>query len=235
MTDDSPNPTPSGRDARVPVAVLISGRGSNLEALIDAARDADYPARIVLVVSNKADAAGLNHAQAAGIATRVIPHRDFPNREAFDAALDAVLREAGVQYVCLAGFMRLLTPGFVAAWQDRILNIHPALLPAFRGLDTHARALAAGVRFSGCTAHLVRAEMDDGPIIAQAVVPVLPDDDAERLAARVLAAEHRCLPMALALLAAGHVVVDGQRAHVHAKPAIDAGLFNPRLDSDKFG
>lgn len=222
-------------DARVPVAVLISGRGSNLKSLIEAAQDAGYPARIVLVISNVADAAGLDHARKAGIPTRVIPHRDFDSREDFDAALDAALRETDVQYVCLAGFMRLLTPGFVTAWPDRILNIHPALLPAFRGLDTHARALAAGVRFSGCTAHLVRPEMDDGPIIAQAVVPVLPDDTTERLGARVLQAEHRCLPHALALLTAGRVTVEGQRAHVHAQPAPSASVFNPRLDPPELG
>ena len=165
----------------------------------------------------------------------MIPHRDFASREAFDAALDAALRKAGVEYVCLAGFMRLLTPGFVGAWPNRILNIHPALLPAFRGLDTHARALAAGVRFSGCTAHLVRPEMDDGPIVAQAVVPVLPGDDADRLGARVLAAEHRCLPHALALLTAGQVVVKGERADVHAKPASNTCVFNPWLDPLKMG
>ncbi len=232
--------TARGRDAaatgphgRVPVAVLISGRGSNLKALIDAAKAADYPARIALVISNNAAAGGLGFARDAGIPTRVIPHRDFDCREAFDAALDDVLRQAGVSYICLAGFMRLLTPDFVTAWQDRILNIHPALLPAFRGLDTHARALEAGVRFTGCTAHLVRPEMDDGPIIAQAVVPVLPDDDAERLGARVLAAEHRCLPHALALLAGGLIEVRGQRALAHAKPASETYLFNPWLEPDK--
>ena len=225
----------TGSDARAPVAVLISGRGSNLKSLIEAARDADYPARIALVISNVAEAAGLDYARRAGIPARVIPHRDFDGREAFDAALDAALREAGVQYVCLAGFMRLLTPGFVTAWPDRILNIHPALLPAFRGLDTHARALAAGVRFSGCTAHLVRPEMDDGPIISQAVVPVLPDDDAARLGARVLEAEHQCLPHALALLTAGRVLVEGQRTRVHARPASSTGIFNPRLDALKMG
>ena len=232
MSDDR---AVDGPAERAPVAVLISGRGSNLKAVIDAAQSADYPARIILVISNVAGAPGLDHARRAGIATQVIPHRDFASREAFDAALDAALRKAGVRYVCLAGFMRLLTSGFVSAWPNRILNIHPALLPAFRGLDTHARALAAGVRFSGCTAHLVRPEMDDGPIIAQAVVPVLPDDDADRLGARILAAEHRCLPHALALLTAGRVVVKGQRADVHAKPASNTCVFNPWLDPLKMG
>ncbi len=164
--------------ARLRTAVLISGRGSNLRALIAACAAPDFPAEIVAVIANRADAGGLAHAAAAGIASRVVPHRDYPSREAFDAALDAALRQAGAELVCLAGFMRLLTAPFVEAWRDRMINIHPSLLPAFPGLRTHERALEAGVRFSGCTVHYVRPEMDLGPIILQAAVPVLPRDDA---------------------------------------------------------
>lgn len=209
------------------VGVLISGRGSNMKALIEAARRPGYPAEIVLVLSNRADAAGLGIAAAAGIATRVVPHRDFPDRAAFDAALDARLREAAIDLVCLAGFMRLLTPGFVASWRDRMINIHPSLLPAFPGLDTHARALAAGVRFTGCTVHFVRAEMDSGPIIAQVAVPVLPGDTEDALAARVLAAEHRLYPLALGLVAAGKVRVEGERALIEGHRAPEGAVLNP--------
>jgi phosphoribosylglycinamide formyltransferase 1 len=212
---------------RLRVAVLISGRGSNLQALIDAAAAADYPAEIALVLANRADAAGLQRAAAAGVATRVVPHRDFPDRAAFDRALDAVLREARIDLVCLAGFMRLLTAEFVEAWRDRMLNIHPSLLPAFPGLRTHERALAAGVRFTGCTVHFVRAAMDDGPIVAQAAVPVLPGDDVERLAARVLAAEHRAYPLALRLVAAGRARVAGERVEIEGAAVGEAALLNP--------
>lgn len=191
------------------VAVFISGRGSNMAALIDAARAPDYPAEIVLVVSNRPDAAGLTRATAAGIATAVVDHNRFADRTGFEAALDARLAEARVDIVCLAGFMRLLSPDFVARWRDRLINIHPSLLPAIPGLDTHARALAAGAKVHGCTVHFVRAAMDDGPIIAQAEVPVLPSDTPDVLAARVLAAEHRLYPEALAFVAAGQArVVD---------------------------
>jgi phosphoribosylglycinamide formyltransferase-1 len=195
------------------VAVLISGRGSNLEALAAACR-AGVPAEIALVLSNQADAAGLGHAARAGIASRAIPHRDFSSRAAFEAALGDALDAAGVGLVCLAGFMRVLTPAFVRRWQDRLVNIHPSLLPAFPGLDTHARALAAGARFAGCTVHFVRAEIDAGPIILQRAVPVLPGDDPERLAARVLAAEHQAYPAALRLIAEGRVRVAGERVEI---------------------
>ena len=209
---------------RLRIAVLISGRGSNLQALIEACRDPGMPAEIVLVVSNRPDAAGLGRAAAAGIATRTIDHRSFADRAGFDAALDGCLSETGVELVCLAGFMRLFTAGFVTAWRDRLVNIHPSLLPSFPGLDTHARALAAGVRFAGCTVHLVRPETDSGPILAQAVVPVAPDDTPETLAARVLAAEHRLYPLALRWLAEGRVRVVDERAIIAgtAVPALVA-------------
>jgi phosphoribosylglycinamide formyltransferase 1 len=213
--------------ARLKLAVLISGRGSNLEALIAACAAADFPAEIRLVLSNRADAAGLAHAARAAIPSRVIPHRDFSTREAFDAALDQALAAAGIEFVCLAGFMRLLGDAFVARWRDRLVNIHPSLLPAFPGLDTHARALAAGVRFAGCTVHFVRPEMDSGPIIVQAAVPVLPSDDAARLAARVLEAEHKAYPLALRLVAEGRARVRDERVEITGNFAAPPILLNP--------
>lgn len=197
--------------ARRRVGVLISGRGSNLKSLIDAARAEDYPAEIVLVISNRADAGGLAFAREAGITTRVIPHQDYGGRAAFDAALDKALRAARVDIVCLAGFMRLLTAEFVEAWRGRMLNIHPSLLPEFPGLDTHARAIAAGRRIAGCTVHFVRAEMDAGPIVAQEKVPVEPGDTPDTLAARVLEAEHRLYPAALRLVASGRARAVGEK------------------------
>ena len=185
-------------------AILISGRGSNMEALIAAARDPAYPAEIALVVSNRPDAAGLATAGSAGILTDVIDHREFGrDRTAHEEAIDAVLRAADIEIICLAGYMRLLTPFLVDAWAGRMLNIHPSLLPSFPGLDTHARALAAGVKLHGCTVHLVTREMDAGPILAQAAVPVLPGDNEDDLARRVLRQEHTIYPAALAAFAAG--------------------------------
>ncbi len=212
--------------SRLRVGVLISGRGSNLQALIDACADPAFPAEIVVVLSNQADAFGLTRATEAGIKTVVVDHREFEDRPTFEAAMTEMLEQHGVQLVCLAGFMRLLTEGFVGHWRDRLINIHPSLLPAFKGLDTHARALAAGVRITGCTVHYVREEMDSGPIIIQAAVPVLPDDTEDTLAARVLAAEHRIYPEALGLVGSGKTQVVAERV------AIDAGapedfLVNP--------
>jgi formyltetrahydrofolate-dependent phosphoribosylglycinamide formyltransferase len=188
--------------ARVKTAVLISGRGSNMASLIAAAKVPDYPAEISLVLSNKAGAGGLAIAAAAGIATSVVESRG-KDRPAFEAALQAELEATGIELICLAGFMRVLTPDFVERWQGRMLNIHPALLPAFPGLDTHKRALEAGVKIHGCTVHLVVPEVDSGPILAQAAVPVLPDDTPDTLGARVLAQEHVIYPAALARLARG--------------------------------
>ena len=212
---------------RVRTAVLISGRGSNMKALLDAAKDPAYPAEIVLVAANVPGAGGLDIARAAGIDTATIDHRGKGGREAFERELHARLLEAGTELVCLAGFMRLLSPGFVATWRNRMINIHPSLLPAFPGLDTHARALAAGVRFAGCTVHFVRDETDTGPIIVQAAVPVLPDDTEASLAARVLEAEHRAYPLALRLVAEGRVRVDGERAIVDAPAAAAESHLNP--------
>ena len=199
---------------RLKVAVLISGRGSNLQALIDACTKADFPAEIVRVISNEADAGGLDKAAEAGIPTAVVPHRYYSDRPVFEAELDKEIRAAGTELIALAGFMRLLTEGFVDAWRDRLINIHPSLLPAFKGLNTHERAIDAGVRFSGCTVHYVRPAMDEGPIIVQAAVPVLADDDANSLGARVLTQEHLIYPLALRLIGEGKVRVDGERAIV---------------------
>jgi phosphoribosylglycinamide formyltransferase-1 len=197
--------------SRKRVAVLISGRGSNMVSLIEAARAADYSAEIVLVIANKSSAGGLELAKAAGIATAVIEHRAYPTREAFDAAMQAELERARIDIVCLAGFLRLLTPGFVNQWHGGMLNIHPALLPSFKGLDTHARALAAGVKVHGCTVHFVVPEMDAGPIIAQAAVPVADDDTEATLGARVLAQEHVIYPLALMRVASGQARLTGER------------------------
>jgi phosphoribosylglycinamide formyltransferase 1 len=193
------------------VGVLISGRGSNMMALAAAARDADYPADIVCVVSNRPEAEGLKHAAAMGIATKVIDHRAYGSREAFEAALNQYLQSQRLDFIALAGFMRVLTPGFIEAWRDRTINIHPSLLPAYRGFNTHARALAGGAAEHGCTVHIVRAELDSGPIIAQAKVPVFASDTAETLAARVLIEEHRLYPHALALLASGRIRIEGNQ------------------------
>jgi phosphoribosylglycinamide formyltransferase 1 len=219
--------------ARKSVAVLISGRGSNLQALIEAAKDPSYPAQITRVISNVWEAGGLKRAEAAGIATSVIDHRSFASRAAFEAALDQTLRAEGIDLVCLAGFMRLLTAGFVEGWRDRLLNIHPSLLPAFPGLDTHARALAAGVRFAGCTVHFVRPTMDEGPIIVQAAVPVLSDDDEGELAARVLEAEHKAYPLALRLVAEGRARVVRERVEIDGIAAPAGPIFNPLPPSAK--
>lgn len=202
--------------ARKRVAVLISGRGSNMTALIEAAKAADYPAAIALVISNKADAAGLGVAAANGIPTLVIDHRPFGrDRTAFDAAMQAALVENRIEIVCLAGFMRIMTEDFVNGWFGRMINIHPALLPLFKGLDTHARALEAGVKLHGCSTHFVTPGMDEGPIIGQIAVPVLDDDTPETLGARVLAEEHRLFPETLRLLAAGALRIEGNRVLRH--------------------
>jgi phosphoribosylglycinamide formyltransferase 1 len=197
--------------SRKRVAVLISGRGSNMAALIEAANDKTYPAEIVLVTSNRPDAGGLDVARAAGIVTEIVDHTQFgKDRAAFERALQDALQKHGVDIVCLAGFMRLLSADFVNRWQGRLINIHPALLPAFKGLDTHKRAMEAGAKVHGATVHFVAAEMDSGPIIAQGAVAVRGGDTEPALAARVLAVEHRIYPLALRLVAENRVrVVDG--------------------------
>lgn len=205
----------AARSERLKLGVLISGRGSNLQALLDAAADPAFPAQVALVLSNRADAYGLERAAKAGVESAVIDHKPFKgDRPAFEAAMDARLRQSGVELVCLAGFMRLLSPWFVNQWRDRMINIHPSLLPSFKGLDTHQRVLDAGGRLHGCTVHYVRAEMDDGPIIAQAAVPVLDGDDADALAHRVLTQEHAIYPLAVRLIAEGRARVDGERVRI---------------------
>lgn len=208
------------------VGVLISGRGSNLVSLIEAAHQPSFPAEIVLVISNKAAALGLGRARDAGIETAIIDHKAFKGREAFDAALSEELKLARVDLVCNAGFMRLHSPAFVREWYGRQLNIHPSLLPAFRGLHPHARALEAGVRIAGATVHYVSEEMDAGPIVAQGAVPVLPGDDEEALSARILAMEHRLYPLALRLVASGAARLAGGRVTfaVDAAPAFLTAL-----------
>ncbi len=182
---------------KAPIAVLISGNGSNLQALIDACAAPDFPAKIVTVICNKDEAFGLKRAEKAEIPTQIIRNKDYTTREEFDEALHKAIVASGAEFVCLAGFMRLLTPGFVAKWQSRMINIHPSLLPAFKGMHTHEEALAAGVKTHGCTVHYVVAEMDSGPIIMQAEVPVLAGDTPETLGARVLEKEHKVYPQAL--------------------------------------
>ena len=209
---------------RLRVGVLISGRGSNLQALIEATADPAYPAEMVTVISNRAEAPGLARAAAAGISHHVIAESD---RAAFAAAADRVLRGAAVELVALAGFMRILDSGFVEAWSDRMINIHPSLLPAFPGLHPQRQVLAAGAKFSGCTVHFVRAEVDSGPIIAQAVVPVAEGDDEDRLAARILAAEHRLYPLAVRLFAERRLSIDGNRVAITGGLPPDIAALNP--------
>jgi len=210
------------------VACLISGRGSNMAALIEAAKAKDYPAEIVLVVSNVPGAGGLATAATSGIATATIDHKTFgKDRAAFERALQDVLVQHRIDLVCLAGFMRLLTPWFVGQWPNRMLNIHPALLPSFKGLDTHARALESGVKLHGATVHFVVPEMDSGPVIAQGAVPVKDDDTEAALAARVLAVEHRIYPLALGLVAADRVEVAGNRCRIDGGAVPDTALLVP--------
>jgi phosphoribosylglycinamide formyltransferase 1 len=198
------------------VAVLISGRGSNMASLIEAAKAPDYPAEIALVASNRPQAPGLARASADGIATASIDHRIYPEREAFERALDRELAGHRIELLCLAGFMRILTPWFIDRWLGRMLNVHPSLLPLFTGLDTHRRALEAGMRVHGCTVHYVTPELDSGPIIAQAAVPVLPSDTEETLAARVLRQEHVIYPLALARVAGGKACLQQGRVKIDA-------------------
>jgi len=215
--------------SRKRIGVLISGRGSNLGALIAAAREPDYPAEIVLVVSNRPDAAGLSRAAEAGLATVVVDHKGFPDRRAFEDELDGTLRAAGVELLCLAGFMRVFTDPFVERWAGRMLNIHPSLLPAFRGTDTHRQALAAGVLIHGCTVHFVTPDLDAGPIVAQAALRVLPGDTEDSLAARVLAEEHRLYPLALRLVCEGGARLDGGRVQHGRTWDGDAAFFSPPI------
>lgn len=207
--------------------MLISGRGSNMRALVERARAPSFPAEIALVLSNTSDAAGLAFARENGIACAAVDHKMFAGREEFERSMQALLELHRIEIVCLAGFLRLLTPWFVGQWRGRMLNIHPALLPAYRGLDTHARALADGVKIHGCTAHLVVPAMDEGPIIAQAAVPVLDGDTEATLAARVLIEEHLIFPAALERLASGRLRIDGNRVFSDDEAGFAGPLRNP--------
>jgi phosphoribosylglycinamide formyltransferase 1 len=213
--------------AKLKVGILISGRGSNMAALIEAARDTSYPAEIACVISNVTAAAGVATARAAGVATAVIPHKDFADRESFDRAVSAELEKHGVGLVALAGFMRIQSPWFPQHWAGRLINIHPSLLPAFKGLHVQQQAIDAGVRLSGCTVHLVTPELDSGPIIAQAAVPVLAGDTADTLAARILRQEHRLYPLVVRWFAEGRISLDGGRVAVAGVPQGATLLFSP--------
>ncbi|MEO1038339.1 MAG: phosphoribosylglycinamide formyltransferase [Pseudomonadota bacterium] len=220
--------------AKTKIGVLISGRGSNLQALINACADENYPGEIALVICNKAGARGMDRAREAGLETLFIDHAQYgEDREAFERELDTALLEAEVKLVCLAGFMRILSPWFVEQWRDRLINIHPSLLPAFRGVHTHERALDQGVRVHGCTVHYVRPEMDDGPIVGQAAVPVLPGDDAEALADRVLEAEHQLYPACVRLILEGKARVTAERVRGALESAPDGAalLANPKASA----
>lgn len=212
------------------LAILISGRGSNMQALVEACAQPDFPASVAVVLSNDPSAKGLEFARDAGIATEVVNHKDFDGREPFEDALDAVIRPYAPDLICLAGFMRILTAGFINRWPDKIVNIHPSMLPAYRGLNTHERVLVDGVRFTGCTVHFVRPEMDDGPIIAQAAIPTRQDEDADALAARVLAFEHRIYPMAVKLIAEGRVEIVDEITRIEGDPATLDGMINPSFE-----
>jgi phosphoribosylglycinamide formyltransferase 1 len=213
--------------AKLKVGILISGRGTNMAALIRAAQAADYPAEIACVVSNVADAPGLKIAQESGIATQVISHRAYPDRETFDRAVSAELEKRAVGLVALAGFMRIMSPWFPQRWKDRMINIHPSLLPAFPGLHVQRQALQAGVRISGCTVHFVIPDLDAGPIIAQAAVPVLAEDTEETLSARILRQEHRLYPLVVRWFAEGRIATTEGRVTVEGLPPGATLLFSP--------
>jgi phosphoribosylglycinamide formyltransferase-1 len=208
-------------------AILISGRGSNMRALIERAQDPAYPAEIVLVLSNRPDAAGLGFAKENKIACAVADHKIYAGREEFERSMQILLELHRIELICLAGFMRMLTPWFVGQWQGRLLNIHPALLPSYRGLDTHARALADGVKIHGCTVHFVVPALDEGPIIAQAAVAVLESDTPDSLAARVLTEEHVIYPAALACVAEGRLRMEGNRVYLDNPATPPASLRVP--------
>ncbi|MBM3545322.1 MAG: phosphoribosylglycinamide formyltransferase [Alphaproteobacteria bacterium] len=213
--------------ARLRLGVMISGRGSNLQALIDACQGLAFPAEIACVISNVRGVQGIERAKAAGLPAVVVPHKGYPDRESFEKDLTRVLYAHGADLVCNAGFMRILTPSFFEEWPDRVINIHPSLLPAFPGLKTHERVLAAGCRFTGCTVHFSRPEVDAGPIIVQAVVPVRPNDTPDTLGERVLAEEHRIYPLAVRWLAEGRVHLDGDKAVVSESAVPEGALINP--------
>ncbi len=208
------------------IAILVSGRGSNMLAILEAAKVKDYPAEIAVVISNIEGAPALDRARAAGVKTVTVPHGDFPDRESFDRRVTDEIKAAGCELVVLAGFMRLLSKEFCEQWRDCLINIHPSLLPSFKGLDVHERMIEAGVRFGGCTVHYVRFEMDTGPIIVQAAVPVHPGDDADALAARILTQEHIIYPLAVKWIAEGRVQISGEATRISGVKAPDSARIN---------
>ena len=213
------------------LCVLISGNGSNLKALIDACAGPDFPAQISLVISNKASAGGLSWAKAAQIQTLIVDHKTYATRTDFDHAMTTAMEENGTELICLAGFMRLLSDDFCDHWYDRMINIHPSLLPLFKGLNVHQAAINAGVRFSGCTVHYVRKGMDTGPIVVQAAVPLLFDDRADELAARILVEEHKIYPHAVRLIAEGKIQIKNELAVIKTHKMIPNSIINPPCDS----
>jgi len=215
---------------KLKLGVLISGRGSNLQSLIDSCAEKSYPAEIVIVISNKPDAQGLKHAIAANIETHIIEHINYSDRESFDRDLNATLYSSGVELICLAGFMRLLSSWFIEKWPNKIINIHPSLLPAFKGSNSHAEVIASGVKISGCTVHFVTKEMDAGPIIMQAAVPVLQGDDEDSLAKRVLVSEHKCYTHVIHLIALGKINVKNQQTVDISSKTIESLTYSPSLE-----
>ena len=214
---------------KIRISVMISGGGTNLQAIIDACARDDFPAQIALVISNKTEAYGLERAKQAGIATKVINHKDYDSREAFEDDINIALNGCDTELVCLAGFMRILGAGFVNGWKDRMINIHPSLLPSYKGLHTHERAIEDGVRFAGCTVHYVRPEMDDGPIILQAAIAIAADDTPDSLAARVLQAEHKIYPEAVKLIAERRIRIRGHKAIIDDMSVSEDIFINPTL------
>ena len=214
---------------KVRTAILISGRGSNMQSLVIAARAQDYPATIVTVMSNRPDATGIEWAKSEKLETATLDHKNFKSRDVFETQLQKALDAAGVELIALAGFMRLMTPAFVQRWHNRMINIHPSLLPSFKGLHTHEQALSAGVKITGCTVHFVRPEMDAGPIIAQAAVPVLSADTPVTLSQRVLAAEHTLYPAALSLVASGRVRIESDKITIYEEINYNIPLYSPAL------
>jgi len=215
--------------ANLRLAVMISGSGTNLQALIDACRHPEYPAEIHVVISNRPDAMGLKRAQKAGIDAVVIDHTKFEDRETFEEAIHTCLKDHRTQLVCLAGFMRILNADFVNRWRDRMINIHPSLLPSYKGLHTHARAIEDGVRFAGCTIHYVRPEMDNGPILMQTAVPISADETEESLAAKILPLEHQMYPAAVRMIADGKARISGGKVVYSDTDLGDKGLISPLL------
>ncbi len=214
---------------KLKVGILISGRGSNMAALVEAARDPGFPAEVCCVLANRPDAKGLEFARERGIPAVLVDHKAYPSKAAFEAAVTDELLTHGVDFVCLAGFMRIVSPTFIERWHNRLINIHPSLLPSYKGLHTHERALADGVKLAGCTVHFVRAEMDVGPIVAQAAVPVLAGDTPDSLAARILTAEHHLYPLAVRLIAEGKATVTGEVVEIAPEAADEtARLFSAR-------